>query len=189
MATKKQTYDSLHDLLILKLSSLHYVEKELVKALPKMAKAASDPDLREAFTNHLRETEGQVTRIEEALSSLGEKTQKVPVAAIDGLIEDAQWCVDHVKTPEALDAALIAAAQSVENYEIAGYGTAQMWAEILQHTKAADLLSQTLEEEENASDTLIELADGGINERASDLEEEEAGEEKEEEAGGEVEPE
>lgn len=164
---KRERYESLHDLFILKLNSLYYVEKALVKVLPKMAKAAGNPDLRDAFSSHLAETEGHVARLEEALESIGQSPKRVEVAAIDGLVEDAEWCIKTVKNREARDAVLIAAAQYVENYERAGYGTAQEWALVMGHAQAADLLNQTLEEEEAANNKLTGLAEGGINDRAN----------------------
>lgn len=159
--------DNLHELFILKLCALYYVEKELTKALPKMAKAASDPDLREAFTSHLAETESHVARIEQAFGSVGEKARKIEVAAIDGLIEDAEWSIKNVENEEARDAALIACAQSVEHYEQALYGTAREWARVMGHSEAQDILEMTLSEEEAANEKLNDLALGGINERAN----------------------
>ncbi|MBC7836784.1 DUF892 family protein [Acetobacteraceae bacterium] len=166
MTHKIMKGENLHDLFIIKLNSLHYIEKALVKALPKMAKAASDPDLREAFTSHMHETETHVARIEAALESIGERPQKLEVAAIDGLITDAEWCIKNTKTDEALDAVLIACAQGVEHYETALYGTAREWARLLGHTDAQDLLEETLTEEEAANTKLSDLAMGGINEKA-----------------------
>jgi ferritin-like metal-binding protein YciE len=168
MKTKKQQKSAtLHDLFILKLNSLYYVENKLVKALPKMAKAATSPELSEAFITHLGETEIHVTRLEQALESIGEKAKNESGSAIDGLIEDAEWCIKNVESGEALDASLIAAAQYVENYERAGYGTAAEWARIMGHTQAEELLSETLKEEEAADNNLTILAESGINEAAN----------------------
>jgi len=156
-------YASLHDLLVLKMNSLYYVEQQIVKALPKMAKAANNEDLVTAFTEHLQETKNHVTRLEEALALINEKPEKMRVEAIDGLIADAEWCIKNITEPAALDAALIAAAQYVEHYEVAGYGAARGWAALMNMTEVADLLRETLDEEENADGTLNDLALGGIN--------------------------
>lgn len=173
MATKKtgakakDKFTTLHDLFVLKLNSLYYTEQELVKALPKMAKAANNIDLVTAFTDHLEETKNHVKRLEDALTSINETPKKLPTDAIDGLIADAEWVIKNVKEPAALDASLIAAAQYVEMYETAGYGAAREWAALMGHTEAADLLRQTLEEEEAADGILNDLALGGINELAN----------------------
>lgn len=167
----KGQYASLHDLFILKLNSLLFVENELIKALPKMAQAARNGDLRVAFTEHLKETRGHAARLEQILEMMGEKQKRIEVAAIQGLIEDGEWCIKNIKTDEALDVALIAAAQYVENYERAGYGTARAWAETMGHDEAASLLGQTLEEEEASNNKLTELAEGGINQAANEEEE------------------
>jgi ferritin-like metal-binding protein YciE len=171
MATKKsqqkQKSATLQDLFILKLNSLYYVENKLLKALPKMAKAATDPMLREAFTQHLAETETHVTRIEKAMESIDKKAKKESVSAIDGMIEDAEWLIKNIKEREARDASLIAAAQYVENYEKAGYATAIEWARTLGHASAEELLTETLAEEKAADQKLTILAESGINEAAN----------------------
>jgi ferritin-like metal-binding protein YciE len=163
----KKESSTLHDLFIHKLDSLYYVENKLLKALPKMAKAASDPDLREAFTTHLKETENHVRRLEDALTSLGEKAKKESTSAIDGLIEDSEAMLKKVSENEARDAMLIAAAESVENYEMAGYETAIKWARLMGHMEAEELLSETLTEEATAYNKLETLAEGGIDEAAN----------------------
>lgn len=167
MASEIKTYNSLHELLLLKLNSLYYVEQQLIEALPKIAEAASDPELASAITQHLGETKGQLTRLDDIFTSLGEKAEAVEVAAIDGMIEDADWCIENVEKGPALDAVLIAAAQGVEHYESASYGSALAWANIMDHVDASELLAETLEEEEAANEKLNELALGGINERAN----------------------
>ena len=175
MATTKQTntYSNLHDLLILKLRALHYTETALIKALPKMASAATDADLKQAFTAHLEETRIQKERLDQALTMLGytgKSSEKS--AAIDGLIEDAEWCIKNVKDADVRDASLIAAAQYVEHYEMAGYGAARTWAEEMGHTEVEELLQETLDEESAANEKLTTLAEGGINDEANDMEEE-----------------
>jgi len=166
---QKEKYQDLHDLFILKLNSLHYIERSLVDALPAMQKAADNEELKAAFEDHLRETKEHVRRVEKALQLLGEKPHKSQVAAIDGLIEDAQWCIKNVREPAALDALLIAAAQYVERYETAGYGAALDWAMLMEHKEVAELLQATLDEEKAAYDKLTSLAEHGINQRANTL--------------------
>jgi ferritin-like metal-binding protein YciE len=165
MATKK--YESLHDLLVLKLHALYDIESVLVKALPKMAKGAADEELRMAFEKHLGETEEHVQRIEQALGELGEKATKEKVEAIRGLEKDTSWVLKTVKDDAARDALLIASAQYVEHYEIAGYGSAHEWAELMGHSTVSGLLQSTLDEEKAADEKLNELAKGGINSRAN----------------------
>jgi ferritin-like metal-binding protein YciE len=164
---KSGGYGNLHELLILKLQSLYDIEQELVKALEKMAKNATSDDLREAFEEHREETIEHGTRLERALKLLGAETKKTKVAAIRGLVEDGSWVIKNVRDDAARDAALIAAAQYVERYETAGYGTAKEWAQTMGHTEVADLLDQTLQEEEAANQKLTTLAESGINETAA----------------------
>jgi ferritin-like metal-binding protein YciE len=165
MATKK--YGSLHDLLLLKLHSLYDIESVLVGALPKMIKSATDEELKAAFDKHLGETEEHVKRAESALNELGEKVRKEKVEAIRGLEKDAAWIIKTIKDDAARDAALIAAAQYVEHYEMAGYGAAAEWAELMAHSTVAGLLQATLSEEKAADEKLNELAKGDINQRAN----------------------
>lgn len=160
-------YESLHDLLILKLHSLYDIETQLVDALPKMQKAATDTDLKAAFEKHLGETENQVVRLEDALKSIGQKAEKEKVESIRGLVKDASWVIKTIKNEEARDALLIASGQYVEHYEMAGYGTAQEWAQLMEHEEISELLQTTLDEERAADEKLNELAKGGINQRAN----------------------
>lgn len=174
MATKKSNkkYETLHDLLILKLQALNYTENELIKALPKMAKSATDSDLKQAFASHLEETRTQAERLAQALRMLGNTGKGTEQsAAIDGLIEDAEWCIKNISDGTTRDAALIAAAQYVEHYEIAGYGSAIAWAEEMEHDEVAELLQETLDEESAANEKLTTLAEGGINDEANDMHE------------------
>ena len=170
MATKKKAakplkYSTLHELLILKLQVLHDIENQLIKALPKMAKAATDPDLRAAFESHLEETKVHEERIDQALELAGDPGKhKQKSEAIRGLIKDAQWSIARVKEAHARDAILIASAQYVEHYEMAGYGAARTWAEDMGHAEIAHLLQATLDEEGAANKKLTTLAEGGINE-------------------------
>lgn len=170
----KQGYENLEDLLILKLQSLYDCEHEILKQLPRMAKAAHDDDLVSLFEEHCEETEGQIQRLEKALGALHAPKKKNRVEAIRGLAKDAAWIVQNVKKPESRDALLIAAAQYVEHYEIAGYSTVKEWADLMERSDVADLLEETLAQEEDASEKLHNIAEG-INELAH-----EEGEESEE---------
>ncbi len=161
----QEKYETLHDLLILKLRSLHDIEREIVKALPKMAKAATDEKLREAFAAHLEESRAQVERLEDALRILNAPVGKSRVEAIRGLVADTDWVVKSVKNPQARDAILIAAAQYVEHYEIAGYGTARAWSDLMDHREVSELLQETLDEESAANEKLTKLAESVINTR------------------------
>ncbi|MET4106327.1 ferritin-like domain-containing protein [Hymenobacter sp. UYP22] len=158
--------ETLDDLLEMQLKDLYSAEKQLVKALPKMAAKANDPQLRQGFETHLQETENHVARLEqigEALDiSLGGHTCK----AMEGLIAEGQETMSERATDEVMDAALIAAAQRVEHYEISGYGTAAHYAERLGHSKAAAILRQTLAEEQNTDTKLNTLAKSYINAKA-----------------------
>ena len=158
---------TLHDLLITKLQVLADVENVLVKALPKMAKAATDEQLRAGFEEHLEQTKVHAQRLEKMFSLLEASPKKVKSEAIRGLVEDAEWVIKNVKGPEALDANLIAAAQYVEHYEIAGYGSAYEWAMEIEYSEVADLLQQTLLEEKEADEKLSTLAIDKINEKAN----------------------
>lgn len=151
-------FKSLRDLYVEQLKDLHSAETQLTKALPKMAKAASNPDLKSAFTEHLEETKEQLER----LNQIGEKLKK-PLSghtctAMKGLIEEGSEWMEEDAEPEVMDAGLIAAAQRVEHYEIAGYGTVHNFAELLGEEDAAELLAETLEEEEAADEKLTTLA-------------------------------
>lgn len=153
--TKKQ---NLRELLVVKIQALYDIESELVKALPKMAEAATDTDLKEAFTEHLSETEFQVKRLEDIFDLLNEEHEKEESQAIRGLVKDSEWLVKNVEEGDALDVALIAAARSVEHFEMAKYVAAQEWAEMLGDEGVSALLEETFEEEENAEEKLGELA-------------------------------
>src|ERR1700676_1498642 len=132
------------------LRDIYDAEIQLVKALPKMAKAASSEELREALTEHLEQTKGQVQRLEEIFESLGVKPKGKPCAGMKGLIAEGQEVMEEDATEEMMDAALIGAAQRVEHYEIAAYGTARTFAEQLGNDEAAELLQLTLTEEKEA---------------------------------------
>lgn len=159
---------TLHDLFVDELRDAYDAEKQVVKALPKMAKAASSPKLRAAFEAHLTETRGQVTRLEEVFASLGEKVKGKHCDGMAGIIEEGKSAMEEDFDDATMDAALIASAQRVEHYEMAAYGTLVAWANAMGHTEAADLLEQTLAEEKAADGKLSTLAEGGINQQAAD---------------------
>jgi ferritin-like metal-binding protein YciE len=166
--------DSLRDLLIQKMQALYDVENNLVKALPKMAEAATNEELVAAFEEHLEETQGHVTRLEKAFNILDEEPTKLEGEAIQGLIADAEWGIKNIGGDAALDANLIAGAQYVEHYEIAGYGSACAWARELGQDEVADLLEDTLAEERMADQKLNDIATSQVNAAANEMEEAEA---------------
>lgn len=155
--------ESLRDLLIEQLQDLYDAENRITKALPKMAKAATSPELKEAFGKHLNETEGQIGRLEQAFEALGQKAKKKTCQAIKGLIEEGEETIKEDAEPEVKDAALIAAAQRVEHYEMAGYGTVCAYAKLLKETAVLKLLQATLAEEKATDQALTELAESTIN--------------------------
>ncbi len=158
--------ETLHDLYIHELKDLHSAEKQLTVALPKMEKAANSPKLKKAFASHLKETKSQLERVQQILTDLGEKPGATKCLAMQGLVEEGAKMVSEKATPEVKDAGLIAAAQRVEHYEIAGYGTARAYARALGEEAAVATLSEILQEEASANDKLNELALNEINEKA-----------------------
>ena len=158
---------SLDDVLMAELSDLMSAEKQLVKALPKVAEAASSKELREAIEHHLDETRGHVQRLEQVFESLGADAESEHCEAMEGLIGEGEEIVEADGDGAAKDAALIGAAQRVEHYEIAAYGTARTLAEQLGKDDAAALLQETLDEESAADQTLTKIAVSRVNERAA----------------------
>ena len=154
---------TLEDLYTDMLKDLYSAEKQLVKALPKMAKAAQSPDLQTAFQNHLKQTEGHVDRIERIFSDMDGSPRGKKCAAMEGLVEEGSELLQEDIDPNVLDAGLIAAAQKVEHYEIASYGTVRAWAERLGKNRAAQLLQQTLDEESAANEKLTQIAESQAN--------------------------
>lgn len=148
----------LQHLFVDQLRDILWAEKHLLKALPKMAKAAKDKKLRQAFTTHQGETETHVERLGQIFTALGLSARAKKCAAMEGLLEEADELADEYSESTALDAALIAAAQKVEHYEIATYGTLRSFAECLGHSEAMNLLSQTLDEESKADELLTKIA-------------------------------
>ncbi len=158
--------DNLKDLLVEQLEDLYDAENQLTRALPKMAQAASSPDLKNAFNTHLTETKGHVQRLEQVFQTLGKKAERKTCKAMQGLIAEGDETIQENGDPEVKDAALIAAAQRVEHYEMAGYGSVRTFAQTLGLTDVANTLQQTLNEEGNADKKLTQIAEGHVNERA-----------------------
>ena len=161
------TVKSMEDLFLHTLKDIYHGEKQILRALPKMAKKASSQELRQAFETHREETLGQVERLEQIFEKLGKRARGEPCEAIEGLVEEGKEIMEEVQDPEVLDAGLIAAAQAVEHYEIARYGTLAAWAKQLGQNEIAELLSQTLAEEKKTDELLNRLAEGRINKRAA----------------------
>jgi ferritin-like metal-binding protein YciE len=155
--------ESLQDLLVEQLSDVYDAENRITKALPKMAKAASSPDLKKAFEKHLKETEGQVARLEQVFELLGGKPKRKACKAMQGLIEEGEETIKEDAEPAVKDAALIAAAQRVEHYEMAAYGTVCAYAKQLKHKDVLKLLKETMAEEVATDEALSTLAETAIN--------------------------
>ena len=156
----------LEELFLDGLKDIYYAEKKISKALPKMAKAAQGEEVVAAFEKHLAETEAQVQRLEKVFALLGEAAKGKTCPAIDGILEEGDEIAREYKGASALDAGLVAAAQAVEHYEIARYGTLITWAELLGQSDTADLLKETLAEEEATDQALSQLGESGVNQRA-----------------------
>jgi ferritin-like metal-binding protein YciE len=159
---------TLHDAFIDELRDTYDAEKQLTKALPKLAKAATNAKLRAAFETHLQETQGQIGRLEQVFESLDEKVRGKHCDGIAGIIEEGKSIMEEDFDETTMDACLIAAGQRAEHYEMAAYGTLVAWAQAMGHTKAATLLQQTLDEEKAADKKLSGLAESGINQSAAD---------------------
>ncbi len=155
--------DSLRKLFLEELRDVYHAEKQITKALPKMAKAATAPDLKAAFVQHLAETKGQVERLERVFEAMGKPAKGKTCKAMQGLVEEASELLEEDIEPAVLDAGLIAAAQRVEHYEIAAYGTLKTYARLLGEEDAAGLLQETLDEEGATDKKLSALAEGVIN--------------------------
>jgi ferritin-like metal-binding protein YciE len=159
---------TLHDAFIDELRDSYDGEKQLTKALAKLAKAATSPQLREAFEAHLEETQGQIERLEQVFELLEEKARGKHCDGIAGIVEEGKSIMEEEFDETTMDACLIAAGQRAEHYEMAAYGTLVAWAKAMGHTQAAKLLQQTLDEEKAADKKLSKLAEGGINQGAAD---------------------
>ena len=158
----KQLDELFHDTL----KDIYYAEKKILSALPKMAKAAQNEDLTAAFEKHQGETEEQISRLDQVFELIEQKPQGKKCAAIEGILEEGQEIIKEYKGSPALDAGLVSAAQAVEHYEIARYGTLRTWAEELGLDDAAKLLQETLDEEEATDQALTELAESVVNQEA-----------------------
>jgi ferritin-like metal-binding protein YciE len=168
---------TLRETLLDELADIYDAEKQLVKGLPKMAQAAQHEDLRRGFEEHLEQTEAQVERLEQVFEVIGEEPKSKGCKAMEGLLKEA----DELIKEKHGDAALICAAQKVEHYEIASYGSLQSWARILGEEEAADLLEETLDEERDTDERLTEIAENAINVEESEGEAEEEDAENEDE--------
>jgi ferritin-like metal-binding protein YciE len=159
--------DSLDKLFLEELKDVYNAEKQILRALPRMAKTADSPELQQAFTKHLKETEGHVQRLEQIFQELGQAARGKKCKGMEGLLEEGKEVLEEDGEPAVIDAALIASAQRVEHYEIAAYGCLRTYAQLLGYSQAEQLLQQTLKEEEATDQKLTELGESGINEAAA----------------------
>lgn len=158
---------SMDDLFVHALRDIYYAENQILKALPDMVDKATDPQLKQAFENHLHETRGQVSRLEEVFRLHNAEIKGVDCPAIDGILEEADATIDDADNENVMDAALIFSAQAVEHYEITRYGSLIAWAKLLNRPEIASLLEQNLKEETAADQTLNQIAESGVNQRAA----------------------
>ena len=162
---------TLDDLFVHMLQDIYYAEHQILKSLPKMAAKATAPELKAGFETHLKETEGQIARLERAFASLDQKPKAVTCPAIDGIIKEANEIAGEISDKAVLDAALIAAAQAVEHYEITRYGTLIAWANELGYADASALLAETLAEEKATDEKLTVMAETKANAKAGKVQE------------------
>jgi ferritin-like metal-binding protein YciE len=158
---------TLNDLFLDTLKDIYYAEKQIVKALPKMAKAATSPQLRAGFEQHLEETQGHIDRLEQVFELIGAPARGKTCDAILGILEEGKSIMDEFKGTIALDAGLVSAGQAVEHYEMARYGTLKTWAQQLGMTEAAALFDATLKEEVATDKKLSQLATSDVNRKAA----------------------
>ena len=164
MPTKQK---ELSDLFLDTLKDIYYAEKHILRALPKMAKAAQSDELKRAFETHRGETEGQVARLDQVFEILGKRAAGKKCPAIEGLVEEGKEVMEDFKESDALDAGLLSGAQAIEHYEISRYGTLRTWAAQLGMQDAARLLDQTLAEEKKTDQLLTKIAERGVNRKAA----------------------
>jgi ferritin-like metal-binding protein YciE len=157
----------LEDLFLHLLKDLYHAEKQALRAMPKMAKSCESDELRQAFELHREETVQQVQRLEQVFEMMGRKPRAETCQAIQGLVEEAKEVMDEAEDPDVMDAGILAAAQAIEHYEIARYGTLRAWAEELGMNDAATLLQQTLDEEKKTDKLLSEIAVSRLNREAA----------------------
>jgi ferritin-like metal-binding protein YciE len=158
---------NLHDLFVHTLEDIYFAEQTLAKKLPRLAEKATSTQLKAAFEKHVAETKEHVKRLEQVFDSIGEKTKADECPAMEGIIEEAEELVAEIKDPETRDAAMLAAAQAAEHYEITRYGTLVAWAEEMGHNEAIRLLRRTLDEEKATDAKLTQLAESRLNRRAA----------------------
>jgi ferritin-like metal-binding protein YciE len=163
---EEQMDSGLHELFLEELADIYNAEQQLTRALPKMAKAAESDELRMAFEEHLEQTQEQIARLDQVFRSLDETLKRKTCKGMQGLIEEGSEMMQEHKGSSEIDAALIAAAQKVEHYEIASYGTLCAWAEQMGHDEALELLKQNIDEEETTDERLTEIAESLANQRA-----------------------
>ncbi len=157
---------SFQDLFVDQLKDVYSAERQIIQALPKMAKAASDPQLQQAFQEHLEQTQHQKDRLDQVFQNLGASSGRKKCVGMEGLINEGQELIDNGGAPEVIDAGLIAAAQKVEHYEISAYGTLRSFARMLGNDQVAGLLQQTLDEEAQTDEKLTQLAERSVNTQA-----------------------
>jgi len=167
--SKKEEISDLEDGYLIELADMLSAEKQLVKELPRMAEAARSPELREAIEMHVEQTENQVRRLEEVFRMLGEEPHTEPCEGMTGILKEGKEMLEKSQRGQARDALIIAAAQKVEHYEIASYGTLCAWAEQLGHQDACDLLEQTLDEEKATDKKLTRIAEGRTNRESAGM--------------------
>jgi ferritin-like metal-binding protein YciE len=167
MGLLSEDIETMDDLFVHQLADIYYAEKRIVGALPQMIGKATSTKLKSAFETHLDETKNHVRRLEQVFEMHGSKPESVDCPAIDGIIEEAEEVAGEVEDKNVLDAALIAAAQAVEHYEMTRYGTLISWAKTLGRNDCADVLRDTLAEEEAADKKLTQIAEGGVNRAAA----------------------
>jgi len=158
---------TLEDLFYDTLQDIYYAERKILKALPKMARAAQSPELKAGFEKHLEETEGQVERLEQIFELMGKRAKGKTCDAIEGILAEGEEIIEGFKGTHALDAGLISSAQAVEHYEMARYGSLKTWAQTLGLKEAVGLLDQTLQQETNTDKTLTKLANSSVNQKAA----------------------
>lgn len=161
------TLNTLEDLFVEQIQDLYDAEHQITKALPKMAKAASSSELKQAFEMHLEQTERQIARLEQVFDSIGQKAKGKTCEAMKGLIKEGDELMSTRADAAVMDAGLIASAQRVEHYEMAGYGTVRTWARLLGNTQGESLLQQTLDEEEQTDQKLSQIAERVVNVKAA----------------------
>ena len=159
---------TLEDLFVHELSDVHSAERQITKALPRLARAAENPELAAAFEAHLEETNGQIERLDQVVEQLGIRLKRIKCAAMEGLVEEGKEVIDTIPKGPVRDAALVGGAQKVEHYEIAAYGTLCALTKELGYTEALELLKATLEEEKATDEKLTVLAESGGNQRAAE---------------------